>query len=172
MVRYTGVEPVTTRLKVVCSTIWANNAYGVNNGARTRDNQYHKLALYQLNYIHHMVCPKGFEPLAYALEGRCSIQLSYEHIYYKIFINKMVRYTGVEPVTTRLKVVCSTIWANNAWSGRRGSNSRHSAWKADALPTELLPQFLVAGEGFEPTTFGLWARRATRLLYPAICILF
>ena len=26
------------------------------------------------------------------------------------------------------------------WSGRRGSNSRHSAWKADALPTELLPQ--------------------------------
>ena len=28
------------------------------------------------------------------------------------------------------------------WSGRRGSNSRHSAWKADALPTELLPQYL------------------------------
>jgi hypothetical protein len=25
------------------------------------------------------------------------------------------------------------------WSGRRGSNSRHSAWEADALPTELLP---------------------------------
>src|ERR1043165_3333367 len=24
-------------------------------------------------------------------------------------------------------------------SGRRGSNSRPSAWKADALPTELLP---------------------------------
>ncbi len=26
------------------------------------------------------------------------------------------------------------------WSGRRGSNSRHSAWKAEALPTELLPR--------------------------------
>ena len=25
------------------------------------------------------------------------------------------------------------------WSGRRGSNSRPSAWEADALPTELLP---------------------------------
>ena len=25
-------------------------------------------------------------------------------------------------------------------SGRPGSNWRHSAWKADALPTELLPQ--------------------------------
>ncbi len=29
------------------------------------------------------------------------------------------------------------------WSGRRGSNSRPSAWKADALSTELLPQELV-----------------------------
>ena len=28
---------------------------------------------------------------------------------------------------------------------------------------------LVAGGGFEPPTFGLWARRATKLLYPAIC---
>ena len=27
----------------------------------------------------------------------------------------------------------------SVWSGRRGSNSRHSAWKAEALPTELLP---------------------------------
>jgi hypothetical protein len=26
-----------------------------------------------------------------------------------------------------------------AKSGRRGSNPRHSAWKADALPTELHP---------------------------------
>ncbi len=25
-------------------------------------------------------------------------------------------------------------------SGRRGSNSRPSAWEADALPTELLPR--------------------------------
>ena len=28
-------------------------------------------------------------------------------------------------------------------SGRRGSNPRPSAWKADALPTELLPQLSV-----------------------------
>ena len=26
------------------------------------------------------------------------------------------------------------------WSGKRGSNPRPSAWKADALPTELFPQ--------------------------------
>ena len=29
-------------------------------------------------------------------------------------------------------------------SGRPGSNRRHSAWKADALPTELLPQFFIS----------------------------
>ena len=32
-----------------------------------------------------------------------------------------------------------------SWSGKRGSNSRPSAWKADALPTELLPQ--ISGGG-------------------------
>ena len=29
----------------------------------------------------------------------------------------------------------------------------------------------IAGAGFEPATSGLWARRATRLLYPAAIIL-
>ena len=49
-------------------------------------------------------------------------------------------------------------------SGRPGSNRRHSAWKADALPTELLPlktdakisklfqyfKYFVGRAGFEP----------------------
>ena len=49
-------------------------------------------------------------------------------------------------------------------SGKRGSNSRPSAWKADALPTELRPHFFaekmrkylillqkfVGGGGLEP----------------------
>ena len=35
-------------------------------------------------------------------------------------------------------------------SGRRGSNPRPSAWKANALSTELLPQFYVGKDGFEP----------------------
>ena len=45
------------------------------------------------------------------------------------------------------------------WSGRRDSNPRHPAWKAGALPAELLPRVLrrfgffrsVEGEGFEPS---------------------
>ncbi len=36
-------------------------------------------------------------------------------------------------------------------SGKRGSNPRPSAWKADALSTELFPQWSVGRAGFEPT---------------------
>ena len=32
------------------------------------------------------------------------------------------------------------------WSERPGSNRRPSAWKADALPTELLPRQLISLE--------------------------
>ena len=50
--------------------------------------------------------------------------------------------TGIEPVTSSLPRKRSTPELHRLkkkLSGRRGSNSRHSAWKADALPTELLP---------------------------------
>ena len=53
---------------------------GVNSGSRTHDLQGHNLALYQLSYIHHMVRLEGIEPPTYALEGRCSILLSYRRI--------------------------------------------------------------------------------------------
>ncbi len=48
---------------------------------------------------------------------------------------------GFEPATSSLPRKCSTpeLHRHNSWSGRRGSNSRPSAWKADALSTELLP---------------------------------
>ena len=52
--------------------------YGVIEGDRTLDLQSHNLAFCQLNYDHHiMVLPEGFEPSTSALEGHCSIQLSY-----------------------------------------------------------------------------------------------
>ena len=37
------------------------------------------------------------------------------------------------------------------WSGRPGSNRRHPAWKASALPTELLPRSLHATRGPHPS---------------------
>ncbi len=51
-------------------------------------------------------------------------------------------------VLTRLELVISCV------TGRR--------------PNQLDHRTIIAGAGFEPTTFGLWARRATRLLHPAI----
>src|SRR5688572_570847 len=50
------------------------------------------------------------------------------------------------------------------WSGRRGSNSRHAAWKAAALPTELLPP------GVDEDTAATGRRFATllRVLEPTV----
>lgn len=54
---------------------------------------------------------------------------------------------GIEPSTFSLPRKHSTTELQRlTWSGRRDSNPRPSAWKADALPTELLPQYLSWGE--------------------------
>ena len=54
---------------------------GVAKGTWTLDNRNHNPGLYQLSYSHHcMARPVGFEPTTHALEGRCSIQLSYGRI--------------------------------------------------------------------------------------------
>ncbi len=67
--------------------------------------------------------------------------------------------TGIEPVASSLPRKRSTPELHRPdknLSERPGSNRRHSAWKADALPTELLSQFNlilnsnVGRAGFEP----------------------
>ena len=61
-----------------------NLSVGVSKGFRTHDLQSHNLALYQLSYTHHkcgLVRLEGFEPPTFALEGHCSIQLSYKRKY-------------------------------------------------------------------------------------------
>ena len=90
-----------------------------------------------------------------------------------------VKHRGFEPRTTWLKVKCSTNWANipyavfvalqlsckaNAQSRNRTSDTRIFS----PLLYQLSYLGKIAGTGFEPMTFGLWARRASRLLHPAI----
>ena len=60
-----------------------------------------------------------------------------------------------------------SVTRKNWWRWQE-SNLRPPECKSGALPTELHPQKMVAGTGFEPATFGLWAQRATGLLHPAI----
>ncbi len=56
---------------------------------------------------------------------------------------KVEPMAGFEPATSSLPRKCSTPELHrqmSCLSGRRGSNSRPLAWKANALPTELLPR--------------------------------
>ena len=75
--------------------------------------------------------------------------------------------TGALPTELRSPYIYKNLFLQIKWSGRRGSNSRHSAWKADTLPTELLPQIseMVGAAGFEPATPCSQGRCATELRY-------
>ncbi len=48
-------------------------------------------------------------------------------------------FQDLDPGTAKRKTPQPLIGYGVLLSGRRGSNPRHSAWEADALPTELLP---------------------------------
>ena len=69
--------------------------YGVDDGDRTHDTRSHNPVLYQLSYAHHiallvpscqMAHPAGLEPATIRLEGGCSIQLSYGHLFICILL--------------------------------------------------------------------------------------
>ena len=131
MVGKTGFEPATPWSQTKCST---------------------KLSHFPNNK---MVRSKGFEPLTFWFVAKHSIQLSYERIGY-------VNFHFIK------------------WWLRTESNHRHKDFQSSALPTELQSHMavstgiepaifcvtgrrvnhcttkpLVAGVGFEPTTFGL-----------------
>ena len=54
---------------------------GVNDGTRTHDNQCHKLALYQLNYVHHNGAGSGNRTHLSSLEGWSITDIRYPHMW-------------------------------------------------------------------------------------------
>ncbi len=61
--------------------------------------------------------------------------------------------------TSPLPATCCSSRGWKKWSGRRGSNPRHSAWEADTLPTELLPLGRPRGSPRAPRNVPLGRRR-------------
>ena len=65
---------------------------------------------------------------------------------------------------------CPSYWMGNTVStGIEPAISCVTGRRVNRYTTR--PNYVIAGGGFEPPTFGLWARRATELLHPAIMIL-
>ena len=135
---------------------------------------------------------RGFEPRTTWLKVKCSTTWATRP--YAIIIVKKMPRAGIEPATRGFSVLCSTdwaIWANGqyyvfvlrATSKTTFSQSRRyrlyickiilsvkQAWLNYYFTSvhALNYNVQIAGAGFEPTTFGLWARRASRLLHPAL----
>ncbi len=83
---------------------------------------------------------------------------------------------GIEPMTSSLPRKCSTPELHRqTLSGRRDSNPRPSAWKANALPTELLPlKFHNGGESRIRTYEGVHQQiyslpQLATLVFPRFC---
>ena len=82
----------------------------------------------------------------------------------------MVARDGVEPPTRGFSVPCSTYWATEPYikmavsTGLEPAISSVTDWHVNHYTTR--PIKMVAEEGFEPSTSGLWARRATSCSTP------
>ena len=112
-----GFEPSNDGVKVRCLTAWL-----------------YPIVLYSDRISAILYCqkklasPQGFEPRTHGLEGRCSIQLSYE----PALLERMMRIE-LTPSAWKAEVL-PLNYIRIKWSGRRDSNSRPSPWQGDALP--------------------------------------
>ncbi len=102
-------------------------------------------------------------------------------------IKKVAQRTGLEPATPGVtgrysnqlnyRCTCNTLkikYGHKLWWALTGSNRRHSACKADALPTELSAlqkRFIKVAQrtGLEPATPGVTGRYSNQLNYRCTC---
>jgi hypothetical protein len=122
--------------------------------------------LYQTTYVIYstpLVPMAGIGPATSPLPRECSTTEPHGRFRFPKYNYCRLRTLRSNPALLQNPLKLSTK-PDVRWSGRRGSNSRHLAWKASALPTELHPhtrqiagsitppsQLLVEGEGFEPS---------------------
>ena len=142
MVGKTGFEPATPWSQTKCSTKLSHfPLYGALEGIRTPDLLVRSQTLYPAE-----------------LRAHCHV------IYLKWWLQRELNQRHKDFQSSALP---TELWSQKKWRFRRESNSRSSAWQADVI-TATPRNHMVAEDGFEPTTFGLWARRATKLLHSAM----
>ena len=134
------------------------------------------------------MCSKGFEPPTHGLEGRCSIQLSYEHTtVMRTFHNKAG--DGNRTHVSSLEGWCSTIelhprincflrfilYQNRSQSFQAlrkrvmGIEPTYPAWKAGVLPLNYT-RISIGVTGFEPATSWSQTRRSSQAEpHPVFC---
>ena len=149
MVGKTGFEPATTRSQTECSTKLSHFPInGVPKRSRTPNLLIRSQTLYPVELWGQPVQNIYKLRLAFKNGGFSWNRTNDTKIFSLVLCQlsyeaTMAVPTGIEPAIPRVTGECDNRYTTEP---------------------------LVAGEGFEPSTFGLWAQRATRLLYPAMLV--